>query len=118
MGKAQNHCPCCNVRIPMRYRRRMINIFGTRKSVPCPHCGKLITYSKSNRIFFIGSWFIFVFACLGLLLEVLKIYDGIISGIMYWVLWLLFLLLGIPLFKVKLEISDLEEQNESQEKAS
>ena len=95
----------------------MTNIFGTRKSVPCPHCGKLITYSKSMRIFFIGSWFIFVLACIALPLEVLNIYDGIISFIILCIVWLLYLLLAIPLFTVKLEISDLEEQNESQEKA-
>jgi putative Mn2+ efflux pump MntP len=83
--------------------------------VPCPHCGKLIRYSKANRIFLIGCWFIFVLICLGLLLEVL--YDNIISVIIYWVAWLLFLLLGIPLFTVKLEVSDLEEKDESQEKA-
>lgn len=117
MWKAETHCPCCSVRIPLRHRRRMTNIFGTRKSVPCPHCGILITWSKSKRIFLIGCWFIFVLACLGLLLEVLKIYDGIILNIMYWVCWLLFLILGIPLFTMKLEISDLDEQNESQEKA-
>jgi len=92
----------------------MTNIFGSLKSVPCPHCGKLIRYSNSKRIFIIGIWFIFVLFCLGLLFEVL--YDNIISAIIYWVGWLLFLLLGIPLFTAKLEVSDLEEQNESQEK--
>jgi len=117
MWKALNHCPCCGGRIPSKHMRRMTNIFGTRKSVPCPNCGKLITWSKSKRIFLIGCWVLFVLACLGFLLEVLDIYDGSISCIMYCVVWLLFLILGIPLFKVKLEISDLEEQNESQEKA-
>lgn len=117
MWKAVSHCPCCSVRIPSRHTRKMTNIFGTRKSVPCPHCGKLITWSKSKRIFHVGCWVLFVLACLGFLLEVLDIYEGI-SCIMYCVVWLLFLILGIPLFTVKLEISDLDEQNESQEKAS
>jgi hypothetical protein len=115
MWKAVSHCPC-SVRIPMRYRRRMTNIFGTRKSVPCLHCGILITWSKSNRIFLIGCWLVFVLACLGFLLEVLNIYDGIISFIILCIVWLLYLLLAIPLFTVKLEISDLDEQDESQEK--
>ena len=114
MWKAVSHCPCCSVRIPSKHMRGMTNIFGSLKSVPCPHCGKLIRYSKSKRIFIIGIWFIFVLVCLGLLLEVL--YDNIISAIIYWVGWLLYLILGIFLFSVKLEISDLDEQNESQEK--
>ena len=116
MGKAESHCPCCSVKIPMRDRRGMISIFGTRKSVPCPHCGKLITYSKSYRIFFIGLWFLFVLACIALPFEVLDICDGIISFIILCIVWLLFFMLGILQFTVKLEISDLEEQNDSQEK--
>jgi hypothetical protein len=114
MWKALNHCPCCSVRIPSKHMRRMRSILGSRKSVPCPHCGKLIRYSKSNRIFLIGIWFIFVLFCLALLLEILC--ENTISAIIYYLAWLLFFLLAIPLFTVKLEVSDLEEKNESQEK--
>ena len=113
MWNASINCPCCSKQIPWKHRRKMTNIFGTRKSAPCPYCGILITYSKSNRMFLIGSWFILLLAILGLLLEVLKIYEGFISSTVYWFLWLLFLLLRIPLITVKLEISDLEEKNES-----
>ena len=115
MWKAIKHCPCCSVLIPSRDRRRMTNIFGARKSVPCPHCGKLITYSKSNRIFLISSLIVFVLALIALLLEVLKIYEGII--VIYWILMLLFFSLRIPSITEILVISDLEEQNESQEEA-
>jgi len=68
------------------------------------------------RIFFIGCWLIFVLACIALPFEILDIYDGIISFIMLCIVWLLYLLLAIPIFMIKLEISDLDEQDESQEK--
>ncbi|MCP4612165.1 MAG: hypothetical protein GY845_26005 [Planctomycetes bacterium] len=57
-----------------------------------------------------------VLVCLGCLLAFLEIDVGVISEIFFWVALLLALILAISLFALKLEISDLDEQDESQEK--
>jgi hypothetical protein len=58
-----------------------------------------------------------VLVCLGCPLAFLEINVGVISEIIFGVVLLLALILAISLFTLKLEISDIEEQNESQEKA-
>ena len=92
------------------------NFLGTRNSVRCPHCGKLLTWSKwPLRIIYIVVCLLIVLICIHCVLVFLM---GVISMIVFFggiLLGITLMILPITL-KPKLEISDLEEQNESQEK--
>ncbi|MGD0784576.1 MAG: hypothetical protein ABR969_02045 [Sedimentisphaerales bacterium] len=112
MTISKYYCPSCGKRISWIQSWKFANWAGAgfRKSSPCPHCGKLLIWSKWPwRMIITGSFIGGVLLLTRLLFPKIEATKDL--NIIFLIISLLMLL---GLFTAKLEVSDSDKRKEAQ----
>ena len=112
MTIARYWCPSCGKRISWIQSWKFANWAGAgfRKSSPCPHCGKLLIWSKWPwRMINTGGF-------IGCILLIIRLLFSKIEAIrdLNIIFLIIALLMLLGMFTAKLEVSDSDEKKESQ----